>query len=156
MFEKQRNAFSKIIVRRHLYQDYDDPELLKIEIAALKGEIGSVIELYCYPQQLLEIGKILYSFPTKYRDEYCYEEGSEDPAKRFLYFFKMRIYTYTPSECAIEFSMHLNLEEPYGYKTNFTLYPLYASDLRRLGESFMTFSELKLMEFEWSSHENFF
>lgn len=139
---------SKIIVRRY---PYEEPEDLHIMFLVSNSNFSSKVDIYCCPDDLEKIGKSLRVFPTKVPDEYVYEYGSEDPGKKFYRFFKMRIYTIQLSgQCAIQFAINLNENEPNEGISRFSISPIEPMSLSRLGDLFISFSKLQHLEFCWS------
>lgn len=136
-----------IIVRRHLYEE---PHCIDLEFVVSNGYFSGRIEnIYCAPKELSEIGEFLINFPQKYPDEYCYEFGSENKDK-FDRYFKMRIYTHSISAGAIYFSIMTDNDwEERICKCSFPILCIPLESLRKLGEIFIIFSELKHSEFHW-------
>lgn len=100
----------RIIVKRF---PYEEPYHTQVEFGAWNGFYGGSLDIYCAVDDLREIGMALAAFPSKVPDEYSFEYGSEDPAKRCYRYLKFRAYTFGGrGHCALQFSMNLNAEEP--------------------------------------------
>jgi hypothetical protein len=136
-----------LIVRRY---EYEEPYHTQLEFVVSNGLFCGSTDIYCNVAKIKEIGSNLKRFPQKFGDEYRYEYGSENVADRFYRYFLMRAYTKnTFARCAIQFKINLNTEEP---NEGLCIFSILAdtAQINKLGDLFVTFSELKHMEFHWS------
>jgi hypothetical protein len=99
---------------------------------------------------IAETGRALRSFPSKVGDDYRYECGSENPAKRYNSYFLLRAYTTDNlGHCAIQIVINLNNQEPEEGKCSFSIRAEVAA-INRLGELFEQFGRLDHLEFHWN------
>lgn len=135
-----------IIVRRHLYEE---PYNTQLEILVSNGSFAGGTDIYCNVSDLREIGKRLLEFPKFIGDEYVYEYGSSDSARRVYRHLILRAYTLDRSgHCALQIEMNLNRDEPEEGACRFSM-KCEPNSLVRLGELFIAFERLEHLEFKW-------
>lgn len=139
---------SRIIVKRY---PYEEPHTLHVEFLISNNKITTTVDIYCNKDDLEKIGNSLKSFPRNIPDEYIYEYGSEDSDKKYYRFFKIRAYTVQQTgQCAIQFAINFNENEPNEGLSRFSIYPVEPMSFFRLGDLFISFSKLQHLEFWWS------
>ncbi|HEX4809576.1 MAG TPA: hypothetical protein VH325_11640 [Bryobacteraceae bacterium] len=138
---------SYLVVRRY---PYEEPFHMQLEFSVSNGLFSGTTDIYCNVGDLKEIGNRLKSFPTRLGDEFRYEYGSEDPARRHYRYFLLRAYTIdNAGHCALQVKMNNNTREPHEGTCTLSI-KAEAAALNRLGSLFLTFSQLEHLEFHWN------
>ena len=141
---------SHLTIRRY---EYEEPYHTQLEIVVSNGLFSGSTDIYLGVEQIAEIGESLKKFPTDINDEYCFEHGSEKPEDRYYRYFMIRAYiTDSLGHCAIQFHINQNTLEPGDGLCKFSI-GSDAAAINRLGNLFLTFSELRHLEFYWSPTE---
>jgi hypothetical protein len=142
-----------IVVKRF---PYEEPYHTQVEVAASNGLFTGVLDFYCGVDELKEIGGALAGFPSRVPDEYRFEYGSEDPAKRFYRYFLLRAYTTDGAgHCALQFVMNLNGSEPNEGVSRFSI-SLEPAQIARLGGLFTRLHEHPSGSFRWTPRDDEF
>jgi len=129
---------------------YEEPYHTQIRIVASNGAYSGTLDLYCGVDELLAIGDALNRFPAKVPDDYSYEYGSEDPAKRAYRHVRLRAYTTDlAGHCALQFEMNLNASEPDEGSCRFSI-QIEPGSINRLGQLFRALHRAPMGEFEWT------
>lgn len=136
-----------VIIRR---TPYEEPYVLSLEIRASNGTFSGATDFYVDASEVRAMGVALTRFPSRAGDEFVYEYGSGDPADRFYRYFRMRAYTLDRAgHCALQLAMNLNESEPGEGACRFSIHPLEAAALNRLGALLVRFAELRHLELQW-------
>jgi len=131
---------------------YEEPHHLNLKITAANDDFVGKLEYYCNADDLKEIGTKLKGFPRTVPDEYVYEIGSEKPEDRFAFFLKIRVFTVDGlGHCAIAVAFNNNQSDQNSASSRFAM-KADPQAVNRLGDLFMTFSELKSTELVWSTN----
>jgi hypothetical protein len=142
-----------VIVKRF---PYEEPHLTQLEIAASNGLFSGTLDLYCGVDDLQKIGAALVAFPSRVPDEYRFEYGSEDPARRSYRHFILRAYTIgLRGQCALQFAMNLNREAPDEGSCRFSL-QAEPAQLARLGGLFLRLEAHPHGMFRWTPTDDDF
>jgi hypothetical protein len=129
---------------------YEEPHHIQLEFRASNGMFAGVVDIYCNVDDLKEMAKSLKSFPARSPDEYIYEYGSLEPAKRTYRYFKLRFYTTDHTgHCAVQFSVNLKDEAPDEGVCVFS-FRVELSAIHRLGQLLDNFHKLQHLELQWS------
>lgn len=129
---------------------YEEPYHTQVEVAASNGLFAGGLDFYCGVDDLKEISGALAGFPSRVPDEYRFEYGSEDPARRFYRYFLLRAYTTDGAgHCALQFVMNLNSSEPHEGVCRFSL-SVDPAQIARLGRLFARLHGHPAGRFRWT------
>ena len=119
-------------------------------MSASNGTFAGAMEIYSTPAEISEIGKAFAKFPSMIPDNYVYEHGSADPAKRMYCYLRLRAYTVDGvGHCALQISMNANGAPPHEGVCEFSIH-VEAAALNRLGHLLEHYSKLEHLELRWT------
>jgi hypothetical protein len=129
---------------------YEEPYHVQLLLEASNARQHATIEYYDSVQDLSKLGDELIQFPFTPTQEYTYEIGSEDSAKRCAYHIRLRFFLISPrGACGIEVRFSNNRPEaPFRETAEFTIQAEVAG-VNRLGELLKDFGKLRHRVLEW-------
>ena len=123
---------------------------MNLAVSAGNGSAQAGLEIYADASDLKYAAVALTGFPKRKEDEFLWELGSEDPKKRFAFYFRLRVFQYAAhGHCAIEFRFNNNQKPPERQISEFYL-KVCPTDIDQLGKMFASFAELEDTSMEWS------
>jgi hypothetical protein len=133
-------------------QPYEEPYHVNLLVSAGNRSTQAQFEIYANASDLNDAAESLIGFPKTDNDTFVWQLGSENEQDRFAFYFRARVFQFSPTgRCAIEIRFNNNQEPPNQQIVEFCI-EAYPSDLDRLGTMFKSFARLQDMTMEWSVH----
>ena len=117
----------------------DDDGMIQVELTASNGAQVGKQDFYAYPEQLLEFGEKLSSFPSSMKDVVVLEYG-EDP-KYYCHMLLRATVIANTGASAIEIKFENRLQPPMEAQVRFFIASEPAS-LNKLGKSLINWARL--------------
>jgi hypothetical protein len=129
---------------------YEEPHHVNLVVSASNGRQTGQIEIYDNAESLAKLARQLRTYPTGTKDLFLWELGSELPADRFGFYFRIRISVVSPRGlCSVEFRFNNNEIPPERELTEFS-FTAEPADLERLARLLEGFSKLEDRVLEWT------
>jgi hypothetical protein len=136
---------------------YEEPDNTQLRVDASNGAYSGTISIYCPVGLIGELGRSIAAFPKKIPDEYVLEYGSEDPAARWAYYFRLRAYTIgLRGRSALQFVMNLNDTAPSQGRAEFSIAEIEPEQIKRLGQLFIRLASQTSARFRWTTADDDF
>lgn len=133
-------------------QPYEEPHHVNLLVSAGNRFTQTHFEIYANASDLNAAAESLIGFPKADIDTFMWELGSENEQDRFAFYFRLRVFQFSPTgRCAIEIRFNNNQKPPNQQIVEFCI-EAYPSDLDRLGTMFKSLGHLEDLTREWSVH----
>ena len=133
-------------------QPYEEPYHVNLLVSAGNQTTHAQFEIYANASDLNVAAESLIGFPKTDNDTFMWELGSENKQDRFAFYFRLRVFPFSPTGCcAIEIRFNNNQQPPNQQIVEFCV-EAYPSDLDRLGKMFKSFGRLEDLTMEWCVH----
>ncbi|MCP3960045.1 MAG: hypothetical protein GY719_19545 [bacterium] len=134
-------------------EPYEEPYHVNLIVAASNGRQSGELEIYANAEDLKRAANGLAGFPQPDVNVFLWELGSEQPADRFAFYFRFKVYQISPrGRCAVELRFNNNQASPDQEITEFCLL-VDPGGLDRLANLLWEFAQLKHRVLEWTIHD---